>query len=206
MDTPATPAVSGLAEPGPDAERPVVVDYTGDWPGRAASLIATLRDQLGARAERIEHIGSTAIPGMAAKDVLDLQVTVTSLEDAARDFDQPLGSLGFRRTPYERDHVPAGRQDDGRRWVKRLWARRGHPDGHVNLHVRLAGSPNERLALLFRDWFRAHPEAVPAYAAFKRSLAATAPDIATYSDIKDPVVDLVVSVAETWATGTGWRP
>jgi len=184
----------------------VVVDYTGDWPGRAASLIATLRDQLGARAERIEHIGSTAIPGMAAKDVLDLQVTVTSLEDAARDFDQPLGSLGFRRTPYERDHVPAGRQDDGRRWVKRLWARRGHPDGDVNLHVRLAGSPNERLALLFRDWFRAHPEAVPAYAAFKRSLAATAPDIATYSDIKDPVVDLVVSVAETWATGTGWRP
>jgi len=143
---------------------------------------------------------------MAAKDVLDLQVTVTSLEDAARDFDQPLGSLGFRRTPYERDHVPAGRQDDGRRWVKRLWARRGHPDGDVNLHVRLAGSPNERLALLFRDWFRAHPEAVPAYAAFKRSLAATAPDIATYSDIKDPVVDLVVSVAETWATGTGWRP
>jgi GrpB-like predicted nucleotidyltransferase (UPF0157 family) len=206
MDTPEAPAVNGPAEPGPDAERPVVVDYTGDWAGRAASLIATLRDQLGAGAERIEHIGSTAIPGMAAKDVLDLQVTVTSLEDAARDFDQPLGSLGFRRTPYERDHVPAGRQDDGRRWVKRLWTRRGHPDGYVNLHVRLAGSPNERLALLFRDWFRAHPEAVPAYAAFKRSLAATAPDIATYSDIKDPVVDLVVSVAETWAAGTGWRP
>lgn len=206
MDTPEAPVVNGSAEPGPDAERPVVVDYTGDWPGRAASLIPTLRDQLGAGAERIEHIGSTAIPGMAAKDVLDLQVTVTSLEDAARNFDQPLGSLGFRRTPYERDHVPAGRQDDGRRWVKRLWARRGHPDGDVNLHVRLAGSPNERLALLFRDWFRAHPEAVPAYAAFKRSLAATAPDIATYSDIKDPVVDLVVSVAETWAAGTGWRP
>jgi GrpB-like predicted nucleotidyltransferase (UPF0157 family) len=76
----------------------------------------------------------------------------------------------------------------------------------VNLHVRLAGSPNERLALLFRDWFRAHPEAVPAYAEFKRSLAATAPDIATYSDVKDPVVDLVVTVAETWAAATGWWP
>ena len=206
MDTPEAPAAQGPAAPGPDAERPVVVDYTGDWPARAASLIATLRDALGARAERIEHIGSTAIPGMAAKDVLDLQVTVTSLEDAAREFDQPLGSLGFHRTPYERDHVPAGWPDDGQRWVKRTWARRGHPGGDVNLHVRLAGSPNERLALLFRDWFRAHPEAVPAYAAFKRSLAAAAPDIAVYSGVKDPVVDLVVSVAETWAAGTGWRP
>ena len=103
MDIPEAPAVHG-----PDAERPVIVDYTGDWPARAASLIASLRDALGARAVRIEHIGSTAIPGMAAKDVLDLQISVTSLEDAAREFDQPLGSLGFRRTPYERDHVPAG--------------------------------------------------------------------------------------------------
>ena len=201
MDTPEAPAVQG-----PDAERPVVVDYTGDWPARAAALIATLRDQLGARAARIEHIGSTAIPGMAAKDVLDLQISVTSLDDAAREFDQPLGSLGFRRTPYEQDHVPAGRPDDGREWVKRFWARREYPDGDVNLHVRLAGSPNERLALLFRDWFRAHPEAVPAYATFKRSLAAAVPDIAAYTDIKDPVVDLVITVADTWAADTGWQP
>lgn len=200
MDIPETPAVQG-----PDAERPVVVDYTGGWPARAASLIATLRDQLGSRAERIEHIGSTAIPGMAAKDVLDLQISVTGLEDAAREFDRPLRSLGFRRTPYERDHVPAGWPDDGRAWVKRLWTRRKHPDGDVNLHVRLVGSPNERLALLFRDWFRAHPEAVPAYAVFKRSLAAASPDIATYSNVKDPIVDLVITMAGTWAADTGWR-
>jgi GrpB-like predicted nucleotidyltransferase (UPF0157 family) len=208
MDTPGAAAVERgrPADPGPDAKRLQVADYTGDWPGRAASLIATLRDQLGGRAERIEHIGSTAIPGMAAKDVLDLQVSVTSLEDAAREFDQPLGSLGFRRTPYERDHVPAGWPDDGREWVKRLWTRRGHPGGDVNLHVRLAGSPNERLALLFRDWFRAHPEAVPAYASFKRSLATAVPDIATYSDVKDPVVDLVIAVADAWAAVSGWQP
>jgi len=206
MDTPEAPAGQGPAEPAPDAERPVVVGYAADWPGRASSLIAALRDQLGQRAERIDHIGSTAIPGMAAKDVLDLQVTVTSLEAAAREFDQPLGSLGFRRTPYERDHVPAGWHDDQQRWVKRTWARRGHPGGDVNLHVRLAGSPNERLALLFRDWFRAHPQAVPAYAAFKRSLAGAVRDIATYSEVKDPVVDLVITVAGTWAADTGWQP
>jgi dephospho-CoA kinase len=201
MDTPEAPAVQGS-----DAEHPVVADYTGDWPARAASLIATLRDQLGARAVRIEHIGSTAIPGMAAKDVLDLQISVTSLDDAAREFDQPLGSLGFRRKPYERDHVPAGWPDDGREWVKRFWARRDHPDGDVNLHVRLVGSPNERLALLFRDWFRTHPEAIPAYTQFKRSLAAAVPDIAAYTDIKDPVVDLVITAANTWAADSGWEP
>lgn len=76
----------------------------------------------------------------------------------------------------------------------------------VNLHVRVAGSPNERLALLFRDWFRAHPEAVPAYAAFKRTLAGAVADTGTYADVKDPVVDLVVTVAEPWAAATGWRP
>jgi GrpB-like predicted nucleotidyltransferase (UPF0157 family) len=74
----------------------------------------------------------------------------------------------------------------------------------VNLHVRLAGSPNERVALLFRDWLRAHPAAVPAYSAFKRGLAGAVADLGVYTDVKDPVVDLVIAAAETWATETGW--
>ena len=126
---------------------------------------------------RVEHIGSTAIPGMAAKNVIDLQASVDDLDRAAAVLDAPLAAMGFERQPYEHDHVPAGTVDDPERWVKRLWARRDHPDGDVNLHARVAGSPNERLALLFRDWFRAHSEAVPAYAAFKRTLAAEVGDI-----------------------------
>lgn len=183
---------------------PVVVDYRPDWPTRAAALLEQLRRELGSSIKRIEHIGSTAIPGMAAKDVLDLQASVTDLTRAAETFDGPLRLLGFRRSPYEHDHVPAGSRDDQSRWAKRLWVRRGSPEGDVNLHVRLVGFPNERLALLFRDWFRAHPEAVPAYASFKRSLAAISPDVGTYAEVKDPVVDLVLVVAETWATKTGW--
>jgi GrpB-like predicted nucleotidyltransferase (UPF0157 family) len=76
----------------------------------------------------------------------------------------------------------------------------------VNLHVRLAGSANERLALLFRDWFRAHPAAVPAYAAFKRALADAAPDLEPYTTVKNPVVDLVVAAAGEWVAATGWQP
>jgi GrpB-like predicted nucleotidyltransferase (UPF0157 family) len=178
----------------------LVESHDEAWEARAAAVIERLRARLGPSALRIEHIGSTAIPGMAAKDVLDLQVSVADLDRAARDFDAPLRAEGFERLPYERDHVPAGLTDDPARWAKRFWKREG-----VNLHVRLAGSPNERLALLFRDWMRAHPGAVAAYGAFKTALAAAVPHEA-YTEIKDPVVDLVIAAAEPWAQATGWTP
>jgi GrpB-like predicted nucleotidyltransferase (UPF0157 family) len=188
------------------AARAVVVSSDPAWAERAAALIAALRQALGPLALRLEHIGSTAVPGLAAKDVLDLQVSVADLDAAAAAFDAPLLAQGFRRLPFERDHVPAGRDDDPGRWAKRFWTRREHPDGDANLHVRVAGSPNERLALLFRDWLRAHPAAVPAYGAFKAMLADAVTDLATYADVKDPVVDIIIAAAEPWAAATGWRP
>jgi GrpB-like predicted nucleotidyltransferase (UPF0157 family) len=183
----------------------VVVAYRPGWPERAAVLAAELRGRLGPLAERVEHIGSTSIPGMAAKDILDMQVSVADLDAAAAAFDRPLDELGFERFPYCYDHVPAGRGDDQERWVKRYWRRRGD-GGDVNLHVRRVGSPNERLALLFRDWFRAHPGAVAGYALFKTELSADVPDLDRYTDIKDTVVDVVIVAAEEWAAATGWRP
>jgi GrpB-like predicted nucleotidyltransferase (UPF0157 family) len=192
--------------------RPVVVTYQADWPDRAAALAASLRERLAPLAERVDHIGSTSIPGMAAKDILDVQVSVADLHEAARAFDEPLAGLGFEPGPYEFDHVPAhfdhvpaGRRDDPRQWSKRFWFRRARPPA-VNLHVRRRGSPNERLALLFRDWFRAHPDAIAGYAAFKVALSAAVPDVEVYSDIKDPVVDVVIAAAEEWAEAVGWCP
>jgi GrpB-like predicted nucleotidyltransferase (UPF0157 family) len=186
--------------------RPVVVDYRPDWPGQAAAIIATLGGALGPLAVRIEHIGSTSIPGMAAKDLLDLQVSTTDLEAVEPAFGHPLAGLGFTLSPYREDHVPPGAAAEPALWAKRLWTRRDHLDGEVNLHVRAVGSANERLALLFRDWFRAHADAVPAYAGFKRSLAAMASDIDDYTDTKDWVVDVVIAAAEPWAAATGWSP
>lgn len=193
---------------GPQSSRqsPVVATYDPEWPVRAATLIAELEEVLSPLALRVEHIGSTAVPGMAAKEVIDVQVSVDDLVAAAAFFDAPLRGLGFTRSPYEQDHVPAGRVEDPELWAKRFWSRRRHPGGDVNLHVRRVGSANERLALLFRDWFRVHPDAVPAYAAFKRSLAEVTLDIGPYTEVKDPVVDLVSSVAEPWAASVGWRP
>jgi GrpB-like predicted nucleotidyltransferase (UPF0157 family) len=184
----------------------LVVISTPDprWAKRAELLIATLRSALGDRALRIDHVGSTAIPGMDAKDVLDIQVSVADLDDAQEHLDGPLRDMGFVGALVgSHDHVPAGRTDDPAVWVKRFWSRRGTGDD-VNLHVRLSGSPNERLALLFRDWMRAHPEAVVAYSAIKRSLAEAIPDVDTYTEVKDPIVDLVIVMAEEWARDTGW--
>lgn len=192
--------------------RPFVVTYQADWPDRAAALAASLRERLAPLAERVDHIGSTSIPGMAAKDILDVQVSVADLDEAARAFNEPLAGLGFEPGPFDFDHVPshfdhvpAGRDDDPRQWSKRFWYRRGRLPA-VNLHVRRRGSPNERLALLFRDWFRAHPDAIAGYAAFKVALSAAVPDVEVYSDIKDPVVDVVIAAAEEWAEAIGWHP
>ncbi len=183
-----------------------VVPYDPRWPGRAAAELGSLTEALGPLVVHADHIGSTSIPQMAAKDVLDFQLSVRDLSEAAEVFDAPLALLGFERRPYEHDHVPAGDTSDPQLWSKRTWTRRGHPGGAANLHVRLAGSPNERLALLFRDWLRAHPDAVAAYGAFKLALAGVVADLDTYSDVKDPVVDLVGAAAGQWARDTGWHP
>jgi GrpB-like predicted nucleotidyltransferase (UPF0157 family) len=103
--------------------------------------------------------------------------------------------------------VPAGDDSDPELWAKRYWRRRQHPAGDVNLHMRTAGSPNERLALLFRDWLRAHPPAVAAYARFKAVLAsAVNGDLEVYTGVKDPVVDLVIAAADHWASESACRP
>ena len=182
----------------------VLSAYDRAWPERAESLAAEMREVLGPAALRVDHIGSTAVPGMDAKDILDLQVSVIDLNLAETEFDEPLQQLGFQRRAYNSDHLPAGSNDDPARWAKRFWLRRDHEDGDVNLHVRVHGSPNKRLALLFRDWMRAHPQAIPAYAAIKRSLARTAPDVGVYTELKDPIVDLVIAVAEDWVVAAQW--
>jgi GrpB-like predicted nucleotidyltransferase (UPF0157 family) len=190
----------------PAAAAVTVVPPDPRWPDRAATELAAIRAALGPLVVHADHIGSTSIPQMPAKDVLDLQLSVRDLTAAAAAFDEPLALRGYRRLSYEHDHVPAGHASDPQLWIKRYWSRRGHRDGDVNLHVRLAGSPNERLALLFRDWLRAHPDALAAYGQFKLVLAAEVPDLDAYTDIKDPVVDVVIAAATEWASATGWQP
>ena len=180
----------------------VIVDYDPTWPDQFEQLAAALRRRLDDGVVSIDHIGSTAVPGLAAKDIVDLQVTVASLADADR-LAPAFEEVGYRATPFTQDHQPAGDTSDPHLWEKRLWQT---PPGarRVNAHVRVAGWPNQRYALLFRDYLRAHPDAAAAYARLKHALAERlGDDLFAYTDIKDPACDLIMVAAEEWAAGNG---
>ena len=78
------------------------------------------------------------------------------------------------------------------------------PADRSNVHVRVAGAPNQRYALLFRDYLRAHPESAAAYARLKRALAALGIEPGVYAEVKDPACDLIFIAAEDWAVRSDW--
>jgi GrpB-like predicted nucleotidyltransferase (UPF0157 family) len=176
-----------------------IVDYDPTWPDQFERLAAALRRHLGDGVLAIDHIGSTAVPGLAAKDIIDLQVGVASLADADR-LAPAFERAGYVPTPYRLDHRPAGDASDPGRWEKRLWQSPPGAERRVNAHVRVAGWPNHRYALLFRDYLRAHPRAAGAYARLKRGLAdRLGDDLAAYTEVKDSACDLIVVAADSWA-------
>jgi GrpB-like predicted nucleotidyltransferase (UPF0157 family) len=180
--------------------RVVIVPYSERWPGEFARVGRRLRAVLGDRALRIDHIGSTAVPALDAKDRIDVQVVVADLGDA-----NPLGGDGYVEFAPVADHEPPGAEAVPANWTKRLF--QNPPDERpTNIHVRLDGRPNARYALLFRDYLRAHPAAAAAYADLKRRLAAELPGLDRYTDVKDAACDLIVVAAEDWAAATGWEP
>jgi GrpB-like predicted nucleotidyltransferase (UPF0157 family) len=182
-----------------------IVDYDPTWPDQFEQLAAALRRHLGEAAVAIDHVGSTAVPGLAAKDVIDVQVTVASLADADR-LAPAFRQAGYAATPYRHDHRPAGDAGDPGLWEKRLWQSPPGARRRVNVHVRVAGWPNQRYALLFRDYLRAHPRAAAAYARLKRGLAEhLGDDLGAYTELKDPACDLIVVAAEDWAAGRDGR-
>ena len=182
-----------------------------EWQPRWADEFAEIRGRLAASfqdlALHIDHIGSTSVPGLAAKDVIDVQISVASLEPQGPIADA-LGRAGFTETPFGLlgdDHVPPGWEGPPEVWIK-LFASAPPDARRVHVHVRVSGSPNERYALLFRDFMRAHPDARDAWATFKRELAVIAQDVQAYVDVKDPATDVIMVVAERWAAETGWSP
>ena len=179
-----------------------IVPYQSTWPDEFQKLAGVLRQSLGNLAFRIDHIGSTSIPGLAAKDCIDIQVTVESLDPA---IEGALSHIGYQQMEYHTDHPPIGIEDQSGDWIK--WVFKPPADQRpTNLHVRIDGRANQRYALLFRDYLRTHLTAAQAYAELKRRLAQNLADPDTYPDVKDPAVDLIYIAAEDWAAATLWQP
>ncbi|MGC4189599.1 MAG: GrpB family protein [Thermomicrobiales bacterium] len=184
----------------------VIVPYDPAWPDDFAALATAIRAAMDDLALRVDHIGSTSVPGLAAKDIIDIQITVADLtDDAIRDH---LATLGYTEHPtIAGDHIPPGlsaADADPARWRKRYFRA---PEGMrpMHLHVRQAGLPNQRYPILFRDYLRATPMAAGAYRQIKEALARLHPDdVEAYYDVKDPVCDLIIDAAERWAIQTSW--
>lgn len=179
-----------------------IVAHKSEWAAEFAAQASRLRAALGELAERIDHIGSTAVAGLDAKDILDIQVTVAKLSPVVA---AALQAAGYVQLDYIRnDHVPPGGMDAADEWSKLLF-REPVGERRMNIHVRQSGRSNQRYPLLFRDYLRAHPASATAYAELKRRLAANLADMAAYPDVKDPAADLIYLAAEEWAAATGWQ-
>ena len=163
------------------------------WPDRFREIAHALREAVGDVALRIDHIGSTAVPGLAAKPVVDLQISVAALEPT-EPYRAPLEALGYRFRPENPDRA------------KRYFRERpATPRTHV--HVRRHGSFGEQLALLFRDFLREHPAHAERYASHKRELAGRfRNDRSAYVEAKGPSIWKIVMLADAWAQESGWEP
>ncbi|MBM2615351.1 dephospho-CoA kinase [Actinoplanes sp. LDG1-06] len=171
------------------------------WPEQAGRLIARIRHALP-DGQTVSHIGSTAVPGLPAKDIVDLMLGVRTLDEADALADR-LGAAGFPRRQGE--WYDNARGLPGQTWPKRLHGG-ADPGRTVNLHVRVTGSPGWRFALLMRDHLRAVPEARDGYAEAKARWATEHHDRYTYADAKEPWFDEEALAADEWAAATGWQP
>ncbi len=182
--------------PAPTAPRSV--PYDPAWPDQARRAVDRLRTACGAKALRIDHIGPTAIPGLDATDVIDIQVTVESLTAADELVDTLLGIgypgiAGINSDAAEPDarSTVAGfdHNDDPGLWGKRIHAS-ADPGRPANIHLRVNGWPNQQFALLFCDWLRADPAAI----------------IGERANAAQPRLADAYRRAWGWADATGWRP
>jgi dephospho-CoA kinase len=195
----------------PAHAQPVLVPYDPSWPDQARRIAARLNTACGHRAVRIDHTGSTAVKGLAAKDVIDMQVTVASLDDADA-LAEAMTSAGYVRRPITHDESkPDARStvaefdhtDDESLWQKRIHAS-ADPGRPTFVHVRVDGWPNQQFALLFVDWLTANPEVREQYLAVKREAERTG-DIAGYVAAKEPWFHDAYRDARAWADASGWR-
>src|SRR5262245_17772104 len=164
-----------------------IVPYDPRWPRAFEAERDRIRAAFGARAIRIDHNGSTAVPGLAAKPVIDIQISVETLHPvdahAAR-----LAALGYAHPPHA-DGDPCPFFHRPAAW----------PHTH-HVHLVEAGGEEERRTLAFRDYLRAHPQTARDYEALKRQLASEhrgldAASREAYADAKSAFVERVLALA-----------
>lgn len=177
-----------------------LASWTPRWESEFEALARQLRETLGDVAVAIQHIGSTSIPELLAKDVIDIQVLVRQIPDGR--IEDALAGLGLRRRPepWNQADVIGSEELPKQVYAPPLGARA------ANIHVRAENGGAARYALLFRDFLRADTEAREAWGEFKLRLASAVDDLAAYGQIKGAAFPLLMRCAEAWAAESAWLP
>jgi GrpB-like predicted nucleotidyltransferase (UPF0157 family) len=164
----------------------VIYDYDPTWPAMFEQERTRLRGVLGSVVITIEHVGSTAVPGLAAKPIIDLLVGVRSLAEARSRCIEPLQGLGYTYL----SHYESWLSDE-------MLFRKGAPGPWTHhVHMMDLSSPRWEEFALIRDYLRHHPEIAAAYANLKRALAVVfGDDIAGFRNAKRPFLQAVLAKA-----------
>lgn len=171
----------------------IVVPYDPLWPMLFAGIGKRIRMVLGSRALRIDHIGSTAIPGLAAKPIIDVQISVANFNEI-EGIERAMNALGYEFRPDNADKT-------------QRYFREKPGDRRTHIHIRRAGSFQEAFALLFRDYLRCHPEDAQVYEENKHELAKTyMDDRLNYINGKGPMIWSIIMRANKWSQEVGWHP
>ena len=183
----------------------VVTPYRPQWDSEFTQIAMRIRCVVHDSAIRIDHIGSTAVPGLGAKDVIDIQITVADL-DRTDKLTKPLIAAGFRQgTRFEYDEFHGKAETDLE--LRKLYMREPEGERRTHIHIREAGRFNQRYPLLFRDYLRASGAVREEYELFKQRAAQVFPDsIDGYLFFKEPVFHIIYEAASLWAEKVEWIP
>ncbi|WP_433939438.1 GrpB family protein [Paenibacillus lautus] len=173
---------------------PVIIEpYRDNWLSLFNELRAQIVAKIGSDIHRIDHIGSTAVVGLAAKPIIDIQISVSDLGNIETII-SGLASLGYR---YRSDN------DD----LTKRYFREAPGTRRTHIHVRQAGSWSEQFNLLFRDYLRTHEDDRDQYERKKYEIANRHRDQREqYVEAKTEIVWEIIKKANTWSQKIGWKP
>jgi len=170
-----------------------IAKYNSEWSNQFVEIGTRLRNALQQTALRIDHVGSTSIPGLDAKPILDIQISIDNLGDTAK-YVTPIEEAGF---VFRSDNAD----------LTKRYFRERPGQVRMHLHVRQTGSFSEQMTLLFRDYLRRHPEDCLRYAEEKhRLMQLYRHERSKYVEEKGPVVWEILQKAHLWSQATGWEP
>lgn len=169
--------------------RIIISDYDPEWPGMFDAARAELLRAVGPWVLDVEHIGSTAVPGLAAKAVIDILVGVRTLAEADVHCIAPVVALGYEYVQRFEAEMPY-----------RRYFRRPAADARLKHQIHLVEKdrPFWERHLLFRDYLRAHPPSARDYERLKRKLAPQFDDVNDYAEAKTDFIRAVESAAREW--------